>query len=113
MAECAAWAAYYRHEWLNFLRSALAMVAAGFGMGQRGAGSREELVEALDALYSHVYGMPTGTMAAAAGCGPRRWTTRIPGCRPAGIRVIRCWPGSGVRWWPRSARCGDAVTASR
>lgn len=86
VAECAAWAAYYRHEWLNFLRSALAMVAAGFGMGQRGAGSREELVEALDALYSHVYGVPTGT---------------------------RCWRDSGVRWWPRSARCGDAVTASR
>ena len=32
-AECAAWAAYYRHEWLTFLRSALTMVAAGFGMG--------------------------------------------------------------------------------
>jgi hypothetical protein len=31
-AECDAWAAYYRHEWGTFLRSALAMVSAGFGM---------------------------------------------------------------------------------
>lgn len=132
-AECAAWTAYYRHEWLVFLRSGLAMVAAGFGMGpirtllgawyvlranqawapypdnrpgqaracmrrfyqlvldsgwgeldpagaaalevewwrvhrahQHGTDTREELVEALDALYSHVYGVPPGTMLAAA-----------------------------------------------
>jgi hypothetical protein len=132
-AECAAWAAYYRHEWLTFLRSALAMVAAGFGMGrlrtlrgawyvlranqawapypdnrpdqaracmrrfyqlvldsgwgeldparaaelevewwrvhrahQHGVGELADLVEALDALYSHVYGVPPGTMVAAA-----------------------------------------------
>ncbi|HEU5271946.1 MAG TPA: hypothetical protein VFU36_18635 [Jatrophihabitans sp.] len=31
-AECAAWAAYYRREWSTFLRAALAMVSAGFGM---------------------------------------------------------------------------------
>lgn len=33
-AECAAWAAYYRHEWGTFLRSALAMVSAGFELGR-------------------------------------------------------------------------------
>ena len=31
-AECDTWAAYYRHEWGTFLRSAVAMVSAGFGM---------------------------------------------------------------------------------
>jgi hypothetical protein len=31
-AECDAWAAYYRHEWVSFLRSAVRMVHAGFGM---------------------------------------------------------------------------------
>lgn len=31
-AECAAWAAYYRREWVPFLRSAVTMVRAGFGM---------------------------------------------------------------------------------
>jgi hypothetical protein len=132
-AECAAWAAYYRGEWLTFLRSALTMVAAGFGMGrvrtvrgawhvlqanrawapypdnqpdlarahmrrfyqlvldsgwgkldpalaaelevewwrahrehQHGGSTAEELVDALDALYSHVYGVPSRTMLAAA-----------------------------------------------
>jgi hypothetical protein len=132
-AECAAWAAYYRHEWGTFLRSALAMVAAGFGMGglrtlrgawfvlqanrawapypdnrpeqaraymrrfyqevldsgwgsldpawaaelevewwrlhrahQHGEADRDRLIDALDALYSHVYGVPPGTMRAAA-----------------------------------------------
>jgi hypothetical protein len=33
--ECDAWAAYYRHEWTSFLRSAVGMVSAGFGMGRR------------------------------------------------------------------------------
>lgn len=33
--ECAAWAAYYRREWPAFLRSAIGMVAAGFGMNRR------------------------------------------------------------------------------
>jgi len=33
--ECDAWAAYYRHEWASFLRSAIGMVSAGFGMGRR------------------------------------------------------------------------------
>jgi hypothetical protein len=132
-AECAAWAAYYRHEWGTFLRSALAMVSAGFGMGrlrtlrgawfvlqanrawapypdndpdqaraqmrrfyqevldsewgalepahaaelevewwrlhrahQHGEADRQQLVGALDALYSHVYGVPPGTMLTAA-----------------------------------------------
>ena len=31
-AECAAWAAYYRREWVPFLRAAVTMVRAGFGM---------------------------------------------------------------------------------
>lgn len=132
-AECDAWAAYYRHEWGTFLHSALAMVAAGFGMGrlrtlrgawfvlqanrawapypdnrpdqaraymrrfyqevldsgwgsldpaqaaefevewwrlhrahQHGEADREQLLRALDALYSHVYAVPPGTMLAAA-----------------------------------------------
>jgi len=132
-AECAAWAAYYRHEWTTFLRSALAMVAAGFGMGrwptvrgawyvlqanrawapypdnqpelarsymrrfyqlvldsgwgnldpelaaelevdwwrahrehQHGSVSLADLVDALDALYAHVYAVPPGTMRTAA-----------------------------------------------
>jgi hypothetical protein len=30
--ECDAWAAYYRREWLPFLRSAVGMVRIGFGM---------------------------------------------------------------------------------
>lgn len=34
-AECAAWAAYYRHEWIPFLRAAVTMVRAGFGMPWR------------------------------------------------------------------------------
>ncbi|HEY5877652.1 MAG TPA: hypothetical protein VIU11_01995 [Nakamurella sp.] len=34
-AECDAWAAYYRREWLSFLRSAVRMVRAGFGMNRR------------------------------------------------------------------------------
>jgi hypothetical protein len=34
--ECAAWAAYYRHDWAGFLRAAVGMVAAGFGMNRRG-----------------------------------------------------------------------------
>ena len=33
--ECAAWVAYYRHEWPAFLRAALGMVHAGFGMSRR------------------------------------------------------------------------------
>jgi len=33
-SECAAWAAYYRHEWASFLRSAVGMVATGFGMSR-------------------------------------------------------------------------------
>jgi hypothetical protein len=33
--ECDAWAAYYRHEWSSFLRGAIGMVSAGFGMGRR------------------------------------------------------------------------------
>jgi len=132
-AECAAWAAYYRHEWLTFLRAALAMVSAGFGMDrartvrgawyvlqanrawapypdndpdqaraymrrfyqlvlesgwggpdpvraaelevewwrlhrahQHGTAGLDELVAALDALYSEVYLVPPGTMLAAA-----------------------------------------------
>jgi hypothetical protein len=31
--ETDAWAAYYRHEWRAFLKAAVGMVAAGFGMG--------------------------------------------------------------------------------
>ena len=34
-AECDAWAAYYRREWLPFLRAAVRMVRAGFGMSWR------------------------------------------------------------------------------
>jgi hypothetical protein len=132
-AECAAWAAYYRREWSTFLRSALGMVSAGFGMDrlrtlrgawyvlqanrawapypdndpdqarsymrrfyqvvldsgwgvldpdraaklevewwrahrahQHGTASLDELVDALDALYSEVYAVPPGTMLEAA-----------------------------------------------
>lgn len=32
--ECDAWAAYYRREWVPFLRAAVGMVRAGFGMGR-------------------------------------------------------------------------------
>ena len=32
--ETDAWAAYYRHEWLTFLRAAVGMVGAGFGMSR-------------------------------------------------------------------------------
>ena len=35
-AECDAWAAYYRHEWVTFLRAAVRMVRAGFGMSRGG-----------------------------------------------------------------------------
>lgn len=31
-AECAVWVAYYRREWVAFLRSALTMVRGGFGL---------------------------------------------------------------------------------
>ena len=34
--ETDAWAAYYRHEWRRFLRAAVGMVGAGFGMGPLG-----------------------------------------------------------------------------
>ncbi len=34
-AECDAWAAYYRREWVPFLRAAVGMVHAGFGMNRR------------------------------------------------------------------------------
>jgi hypothetical protein len=34
-AECSAWAAYYRREWVPFLRAAVTMVRAGFGMPWR------------------------------------------------------------------------------
>ena len=131
--ETDAWAAYYRHEWATFLRAAVGMVAAGFGMSGpdtlRGAwyvlqanrlwapvpdndpdgarrymrrfyelvrrsgwgtfdparaaelevewwrahrahqyreGAAASLLDALDALYSHVYGVPPGTMRVAA-----------------------------------------------
>jgi hypothetical protein len=33
--ECDAWAAYYRHEWPQFLAAAVGMVSAGFGMTRR------------------------------------------------------------------------------
>ena len=33
--ECDAWVAYYRHEWPAFLRAAVEMVHAGFGMNRR------------------------------------------------------------------------------
>jgi hypothetical protein len=33
--ECDAWAAYYRREWGPFLKAAIGMVGAGFGMGRR------------------------------------------------------------------------------
>jgi hypothetical protein len=131
--ETAAWVAYYRHEWIPFLRSAVGMVGAGFGMNrrdtvrgawfvlqanrawapvpdndpeaardymrrfyclvsdsgwgrldptyaaqlevewwrahrehQRADGDAADLVDALDALYSHVYDVPQGTMRLAA-----------------------------------------------
>lgn len=32
--ECTAWAAYYRREWVTFLRAAVGMVRAGFGMNR-------------------------------------------------------------------------------
>ncbi len=34
-AECAAWAGYYRREWIPFLRAGVTMVRAGFGMPWR------------------------------------------------------------------------------
>jgi len=34
-AECDAWAAYYRREWGSFLRAAVTMVRAGFGLNRR------------------------------------------------------------------------------
>jgi hypothetical protein len=131
--ETAAWVAYYRRDWARFLRAAVGMVAAGFGMGradtlrgawcvlqanrqwapvpdndpegaraymlrfydlvrasgwgefdaqlaaelevtwwrahrehQRADGSLDDLVDALDAVYSHVYAVPRTTMRAAA-----------------------------------------------
>jgi hypothetical protein len=131
--ETAAWAAYYRHEWAAFLRAAVGMVDAGFGMSRRdtvrgawfvlqanrlwapvpdndpdgarrymrrfyelvrrsgwgefdptraaelevewwrahrahqyGGGNPTELIDALDALYAYVYGVPPGTMRVAA-----------------------------------------------
>lgn len=131
--ECAAWAAYYRREWWSFLRSAIGMVDAGFGMSRRrtlaaawrvllanrawapvpdndpeaarahmrrfyaivrdsgwgdidpavaaqlevewwrvhrahqhGEPVDDPLVDALDALYAHVYDVPAGTMRDAA-----------------------------------------------
>jgi hypothetical protein len=33
--ECDAWVAYYRHDWVPFLRHAVDLVADGFGMGRR------------------------------------------------------------------------------
>src|SRR5438445_514144 len=33
--ETDAWAAYYRHEWRQFLTAAVGMVSAGFGMDRR------------------------------------------------------------------------------
>lgn len=33
--ETDAWVAYYRHEWVSFLRASVGMVAAGFGMNRR------------------------------------------------------------------------------
>jgi len=33
--ETDAWAAYYRHEWAKFLRAAVGMVSAGFGMNKQ------------------------------------------------------------------------------
>jgi hypothetical protein len=33
-SECDAWAAYYRREWVAFLRSAVSMVRTGFGMSR-------------------------------------------------------------------------------
>jgi hypothetical protein len=131
--ECAAWAAYYRHDWMTFLKSAIGMVRAGFGMSrshtllgawyvlqanrawapfpdndsaaardymerfyrlvsesgwgdldppraaalevewwrlhrahQHGGADTDELIDAVDALYSHVYGVPRATMRTAA-----------------------------------------------
>jgi len=45
--ESAAWAAYYRREWAAFLRAAVGMVAAGFGMRRR-----ETLAGAWDVLQA-------------------------------------------------------------
>jgi hypothetical protein len=131
--ECAAWAAYYRHEWGTVLRASVGMVAEGFRMSgrdtlrgawcvlqanrawapvpdndpatarrymqrfyglvsasgwgqldparaadlevewwrlhrerQRAGGGLEPLIDALDAVYSHVYAGPRGTMSTAA-----------------------------------------------
>jgi hypothetical protein len=33
--ECDAWAAYYRHEWPQFLTAAVGMISTGFGMNRR------------------------------------------------------------------------------
>ena len=33
--ETDAWVAYYRHEWVTFLRASVGMVASGFGMSRR------------------------------------------------------------------------------
>jgi hypothetical protein len=33
--ECDAWAAYYRHEWPQFLTAAIGMISTGFGMTRR------------------------------------------------------------------------------
>jgi hypothetical protein len=131
--ETAAWVAYYRRDWVPFLRAAVGMVDAGFGMARRdtlrgawcvlqanrlwapipdndpdgarrymrrfydlvrrsgwgefdpahaaglevewwrahrahqyGADDPAELVDALDALYAYVYGVPRTTMRLAA-----------------------------------------------
>ena len=58
-AECAAWAAYYRHEWATFLRSALAMVSAGFGMGRLSHGARRLVRAAGQPGLGAVSGQPS------------------------------------------------------
>jgi hypothetical protein len=64
--ECDAWVAYYRHEWAAFLRAAVGMVQAGFGMSPRrtltganlvGAGVPENDPEQAQRLMTRFYAL--------------------------------------------------------
>jgi len=89
---------YYRHEWVTFLRSALAMVAAGFGSGRlrtlRGAWHVLRANHAWapypdnqpDQARAHMrrfYQLETGAFQASFGSGQLGMLAR----RPAGAKV--------------------------
>ena len=80
---------------------------------QHAADSVEGLVAALRDLYAYTYQADPAAVARRRRCGPRRWTSRTAGSRPAATRPTPCWPRSAPCSSSRTPRCSRPCTARR